>query len=918
MELQVTDEDSQSTLPAACPPPSSPTKPAHPPSASVPSLRFPKPQGSHHLATWVSNSSPDIMQRSDCSDAGSLADSAYELINSTDGEAESQDGRMAESLSSLDAARPEDVHSIEGSEAGYASTTDDDDDDDDEEEGEEDQHSSSDASLRYADSSLQVPSSQVLMNNLQYGVAGENSPPLNRSIEFHEGEDEGEDTVYLEKVSVKHTIRELGEDQSLDVAGALGIPQAPKRMIATIRQTMSQGCLSTREPLRVLYVGSPAGQKDIVYKLSSAIWTSGATDPSGKVAYQKTEGIYNIVPISSFGSTAEPEIQLMETSGYQIKVEHCTFADEIVYEGQFFPGDTLYSLTIDQEKIYRSLFSPSGSVVQPKWTVPHIAIFYLTEADDEQAVKTRLAAWKFMKRHGVPSVFVSHTPIFGKPTIGDWEDYVDPHAIHMCLESRDPAVPNFSQRLPIDLASFINIDARQMNRNLSYLTGLVEPSGEPDALESNRLKTLGHIQSKAKAALSLKAWRDAKLAPDEATCVKLSLAVLVFILTLAFSSSVGWTTNQASLPPQAASIMTAPVATLSTVSSTTSTKYTPATTTTTVVINVTSTKTVKISQVEPTASSLAPVLSFAGFLSDKPSGVPAEAEISKALCSVEVHSQNEILVKLPSGSKSSWLAKGAINIDVYRGEKPVKSKLSSIDEGLLVEIGAEDAFGVLNISVVTSRKPKINETFEINFGKPRMVEILEAGMHLLQGLAEKVASKADEAAHLVEDNCRPAVVAGMEKLHTDAQSVMGRILNIGRVAQSYSSQVAEDTVNQVKNSLKPTEVTRFFKEAQRQLTRRLPGAEDLRDNIEFSVLKAQIASKLWWLKTQGKTEEYAEYERQATHLLKKKQADLQPPCKRQKIGDCGPGCAGPNRLLMKHYETRCKGKESSRWKKLMG
>ncbi len=862
------------------------------------------------------------MQRSDGSDAGSLADSAYELINSTDGEAESQDGHMAESLSSLDASRPEDVHSLEGSEAGYASTTDDDDDEVEDDQGEDDQHSSSDASLRYTDSSLQVPSSQVLLNNLQYGVAGDNSTPLNRSIEFHEGEDEGEDTIYLEKVSVKHTIREFGEVESLDVAKALGMAQVPRRMMATIRQTMSQGCLSTKEPLRVLYVGSPAGQKDIIYKLSSAIWTSGTTDTTGKAAYQSTEGIYNIVPISSFGSTKEPEIQLMETSGYQIKVEHCTFADEIVYEGQFFPGDTLYSLTIDQDKIYRSLFSPSGSVIQPKWTVPHIAIFYLTEADDQQAEKTRLAAWKFMKRHGVPSVFVSHTPIFAKPTIGDWADYVDQHAVHMCLESRDPAMPNVSQRLPIDLASFINIDARQMNRNLSYLTGLVEPAGEPDSLGSNRLKTLGDTQNKAKAkaALSLKAWCDAKLAPDEATCVKLSLAVLVFILTLAFSSSVGWMANRAPLPPHPTSVMTNPLPTLSTVSSTTSTstKYTPATTTTTVVINVTSTKTVKISQVEPTASSLAPVLSFAGFLSDKPSGVPSEAETSKALCSVEVHSQNEILVKLPSGSKSSWLAKGAINIDVYRGEKPVKSKLSSIDEGLLVEIGTEDAFGVLNISVVTSRKPKINETFEINFGKPKMVEILEAGMHLLQGLAEKVASTADDAAHLVEDNCRPAVVAGMEKLHTDAQSVMGRLMKIGRVAQSYSSQVAEDTVNQVKNSLKPSEVTRFFKEAQRQLTSRFPGAEDLRDNVEFSVLKAQIASKLWWLKTQGKTEEYAEYERQATLHLKKKQADLQQACRRQERADCGPRCAGQNRLLMKNYETRCKGKESSRWKKLMG
>ncbi len=56
----------------------------------------------------------------------------------------------------------------------------------------------------------------------------------------------------------------------------------------------------------------------------------------------------------------------------------------------------------------------------------------------------------------------------------------------MCLESRDPAVPTIAQRLPIDLASFTNIDARQMNRNISYLTGLVEPVEETAVLDPNR------------------------------------------------------------------------------------------------------------------------------------------------------------------------------------------------------------------------------------------------------------------------------------------------------------------------------------------------------------------------------------------------------------------------------------------------
>ncbi len=182
---------------------------------------------------------------------------------------------------------------------------------------------------------------------------------------------------------------------------------------------------------------------------------------------------------------------------------------------------------------------------------------------------------------------------------------------------------------------------------------------------------------------------------------------------------------------------------------------------------------------EPTASSLASALSFAGFLSDKPSGVPSEAEAVKAQCSVEVYSEKEILVKVPQGTKSSWLAKGAINIDVYRGEKALKTKLSSIDEGLLIEIGKDEAFGVLNISVVTSRKPRINETIRDRLRQGDHVRALEAGMQLLHGIAHRVASTAGEAAHLVEDNCLPAAADSLERLRGDAQAVLKGVARAG-------------------------------------------------------------------------------------------------------------------------------------------
>ncbi|KLU89064.1 hypothetical protein MAPG_08041 [Magnaporthiopsis poae ATCC 64411] len=81
-----------------------------PASASVPSLRFPKPQGSQRLANWISSSSPDIMSQPVSGlavDDDAMAE--FEMIN-TDGETESIGSSVdlvAERL-----ARPDDMVSL--------------------------------------------------------------------------------------------------------------------------------------------------------------------------------------------------------------------------------------------------------------------------------------------------------------------------------------------------------------------------------------------------------------------------------------------------------------------------------------------------------------------------------------------------------------------------------------------------------------------------------------------------------------------------------------------------------------------------------------------------------------------------------------------------------------------------------------
>ncbi|KAJ4260555.1 hypothetical protein NW762_007298 [Fusarium torreyae] len=90
-------------------------------STSEPTLRFPLPQGNRHLANWISSSNPDIMRITTTTEDTGLSESTYELISGTD--TESQDGNYTESISesvgSLDFHRPDDIHSLAGTEQTY-------------------------------------------------------------------------------------------------------------------------------------------------------------------------------------------------------------------------------------------------------------------------------------------------------------------------------------------------------------------------------------------------------------------------------------------------------------------------------------------------------------------------------------------------------------------------------------------------------------------------------------------------------------------------------------------------------------------------------------------------------------------------------------------------------------------------------
>lgn len=803
-----------------------------------------------------------------------MADSAYEIISlpRTDNSSSDQDHEheqettLTESTSSLEVPRPEDVHSLDGSEGHYDTEP-----DSEEGEDEESDASSRASSIRYADQALQNPSSLL--------------PANNHTIEFREVKRQNGTLGYTQG---QHTIREFSEEETQALAREFGIADAPRRMKASIILDMADGGLSLEEPLKILYVGPSEPKRDIILKLGSAIWTSPANGTGDEAVFGRhREGVYNLVPISSFGPT--PELDLMEASHYQIKVDHCTSISRKANTG---PSDARpepqYSLTFGHDVHYDISVSPFAT--NPQWSRPHVAIFFVAEDDSDEDRDTRNLAVEFVSQLGTPSIFISDSHSFGKPS-GAWVGGALTAGPHISLNSCDPQEAMTPIRLPIDFASFTNLDSRQLNRNLAHLTGLIEPvrrcsvtdpEDKERKLEVKKDECIDWAQLRKEGVKIFNENRWQFLALAGSIILPILLISTQLLAGAIFPRQPAALSEVAGLPP-----LTTPIVTI------TSTSLKAHTSTTTVVINVTSTKTVGVGRTQPSTSTLASALSFAGFLSDKPSVTPAEPVAKNRVCSAHVHGPKEILVMLPSATKERWLSKGAVEINVWRNGVPLQVQLSSVDEGILVNLGQNEAHGQFNISVVTSRKPKINETFLVDFGRPTYAEAVSAGFQAIYGLAK-----------VVEDTCAPAAA----KLRGEATSIKDQIVEAGKAAQG----CYEESIDRVKRSIVP-DMTKLFQDTKGQLSRHIKNAQELREGVDSAILRAQVASKLWWLKLQGKSEEYDQYQRKATQFLKSKlstkEADSQP-------GSACNGLFGNRGCKQKSKATTVK---ESRWKrKIMG
>ncbi|KAI1739836.1 hypothetical protein F4680DRAFT_420219 [Xylaria scruposa] len=264
-------------------------------------------------------------------------------------------------------------------------------------------------------------------------------------------------------------------------------------------------------------------------------------------------------------------------------------------------------------------------------------------------------------------------------------------------------------------------------------------------------------------------------------------------------------------------------------------------------------------------------LMFIPFGKDNAQTNVATAPLSTAICSAQLSGRDEIIIKIPRSVKSSWLAKDAILIAVSRGLQDIPTKVSSVDEGFLIQVPLKEAHGVLAVTIATTHKPHINESFRINFGTYRFTEALDAGKQLVREFAQKVVDTVNGTTSWVEDTYIPALDVVSKQVCGQTASVSESVLHGLQEAADTIFAIPKRLMAQIQHSLDTKTILRRVSQLQLELARE---TDHVRDELGMAVLRSRVNSRLLWLKLQGKTEEHGRYLSKVEIFLREERARI--------------------------------------------
>lgn len=501
-----------------------------------------------------------------------------------------------------------------------------------------------------------------------------------------------------------HTLKVFKGEEISEILHHTHLLSSPTQVTATVKQTMINEGLVPDEPYKVLYVGDPSAKDPIIQKIGSAL---AATLRSEKTRPSR----FNVVPISSFGDSLSPEVVLIDSTGLELSVEECHSASFAKRDG----GNDTISMTLSNRILVESYWSSSKFAITEQWKLPDLAVFYLSENDTISTKQTRRFARSFMSRHTVPCVFISQTPLWSKPAEIIALDHRTPH---MCLQTHGSEIAKYEvvKRLPIDIRTFLSLDARQMNRNLACLANAHSSSRLLD-----RRRSVSSDAEKDIVKTKTRTYFGRLLAIDEPRMLKtfafvekiLSFGGLVLLLGVIlyhqFAVSSLFGASQVSIlqrPPADATETHQPAAVKPTNTVSVSIRGEPPK------ILTSPSSSASQKSAPRSKSALQSNTEIASFLLGGHALVPNNSDEFK----ISVIGDSHIVLRPPHWFIRSRKA-SKLSFSVARGTSALSHQVSSLFDGVFaIKIPRDDAYGVLNVSVWTTSKPKINESFEVDFG----------------------------------------------------------------------------------------------------------------------------------------------------------------------------------------------------------
>lgn len=229
----------------------------------------------------------------------------------------------------------------------------------------------------------------------------------------------------------------------------------------TIRQRLSPDKLRLGRSFRINYHGDLGRKEEITEKLAQALSISTLSDSQASELHSSSSR-YNVIQLSSFGSDeSSPQVTLIPSSGLELVVEDCAVCSK--QHGE--PASTSNKNTEfvrNCPNVQNGGHSPDLAVYcHSSLTPEHV------QGENSQNSVSMLVRSARTAASGIPTldIITSEAPCIlrsFRPFKGA--------ALHMCIESsRRFGSEVIISRMPIPVEHFLDVDARQMNRNLAFI-----------------------------------------------------------------------------------------------------------------------------------------------------------------------------------------------------------------------------------------------------------------------------------------------------------------------------------------------------------------------------------------------------------------------------------------------------------------